>query len=695
MWKADIIPRPYQEELARKVLKKGNTLIVAPTGIGKTLIALLVAKEILERGKKVIMLAPTRPLVLQHVETVRRTLDVEVEAVTGKDPPSQRERKYRAPFVVVTPQTLESDLLEGRVDLKEVGLLIVDEAHRAVGKYPYVGIATRYMEESESPLILALTASPGGSEDKIGEVVKNLHIRNVEVKTPWDEDVKPYVHGFDITWVKVELDEKHLKAIKLLRKAMKERLEELKRRGVVPSSDPSKYGRKELLELQKRTEGDWYILGIVGDLIRLDYAAELLETQGMSTFLEYVKKWASEKPKLYNDAYVETARSLASTLLHRGYDHPKLDKVAELVGKREGSIIVFVQYRRTARRIVEMLEDRGIRAVRFVGQATREGDKGLSQKEQKEILEKFKRGEFRVLVATSVAEEGIDIPSVDTVIFYEPVPSEIRTIQRRGRTGRARRGEVIVLVAKGTRDEAYYWAARHRERKMMEVLRRLKRAFSKKGSTLLDYMDNVKPSVVTIVADTREEVVPDILESEGDVRVVRRALPVGDYVLSDRVVVERKAGKDFERSIIDGRLFSQAKALSETYMRPVIIVEGEMGMKLHPNALRGALASLAIDYGISVIFTDSPLETAHLLKVMAKREQVEGGRQPVVRRGTKEGDPRINVLLSLPGVGPVTARKLLDHFGSVERVISADVNELARVVGKKRAKEIKDIVSGQ
>jgi Fanconi anemia group M protein len=129
--------------------------------------------------------------------------------------------------------------------------------------------------------------------------------------------------------------------------------------------------------------------------------------------------------------------------------------------------IVFVQYRDQVKKVVEELNKiPGVRAERFVGKR-----EGVTQEEQKRTIERFRNGEFNVLVASSIGEEGLDIPAVDCVIFYEPIPSEIRNIQRRGRTARTRPGEVIILITKNTRDEAYYWVARSRERKMKRVVR--------------------------------------------------------------------------------------------------------------------------------------------------------------------------------------------------------------------------------
>ena len=131
---------------------------------------------------------------------------------------------------------------------------------------------------------------------------------------------------------------------------------------------------------------------------------------------------------------------------------------------------MFTHYRDTARKVVEILTENGIKASRFVGQAKRELDIGMDQVEQSAVLQSFRDGEFDVLVATSIAEEGLDIPQVDLVVFYEPIPSEIRYIQRRGRTGRKSSGRVIILAAKDTIDERYLYASKRRMEKMKQIL---------------------------------------------------------------------------------------------------------------------------------------------------------------------------------------------------------------------------------
>jgi superfamily II DNA/RNA helicase len=140
-------------------------------------------------------------------------------------------------------------------------------------------------------------------------------------------------------------------------------------------------------------------------------------------------------------------------------------------------VLIFTQYRDTARHIVEVLSENGIKASRFVGQAKRQGDPGMKQDEQSSILDSFRNGDFDVLVATSIAEEGLDIPEVDLVIFYEPIPSEIRYIQRRGRTGRKSAGTVMILAAKETIDERHLNASKRRVQKMKQILSSLSTTF--------------------------------------------------------------------------------------------------------------------------------------------------------------------------------------------------------------------------
>jgi ERCC4-related helicase len=201
--------RKYQESIVASAVT-GNTLAVLPTGLGKTSIAAMVSAHRLNNYKgKILFLAPTRPLVEQHRKSFEKFLKTEVEdfqVVTGEDSPENRGMLYkRGNIIFSTPQTVKNDLKKRVLDLKEFCLLIVDEAHRAVGNYAYPYVAKVYMIQAINPLILALTASPGAYRTKINEVKNKLYIKNVEIKSRDDEDVKPYIQEVKQYFEKVEL----------------------------------------------------------------------------------------------------------------------------------------------------------------------------------------------------------------------------------------------------------------------------------------------------------------------------------------------------------------------------------------------------------------------------------------------------------------------------------------------------------
>lgn len=486
--------REYQLSIA-EAAKRTNTLVVLPTGLGKTIIALLVALDALSRGK-VLILAPTKPLVEQHCRSFRRFTKLrerEMALFTGEMPPHKRAAAWeRARVIFATPQTVLNDLEAGSYDLTRVALVVFDEAHRAVGEYAYVKIAARFRG-----LILGLTASPGGDREKIREVLGNLKISRVEARLPGDSDVRRYVKGVKIRWHRVRLSGELREATNLLRDFLEEKLRKLQRMGFLSYKKARHVSKKDIIELGSGIRGRLGgRRGYLFSALMLQSAAlhafnllELVETQGTKPALAYAERLRSRSElsrgeRLFlSDPRVQEALEL---LRASKVEHPKLEALVELVrrqlrDKPESLIIVFVQYRDTIAMVVERLRSEGISALRFVGQASRGEERGMSQRVQNEVLQRFSRGEARVLVASSVAEEGLDIPSVDLVVFYEPVPSEIRAIQRRGRTGRGALGEVVILIARGTKDEAYLYAELARERKMRRFVRWLSGMAGQKG----------------------------------------------------------------------------------------------------------------------------------------------------------------------------------------------------------------------
>lgn len=741
--------RLYQQVLAADVLKKGNTMIVAPTALGKTIVATLVAADRLEKVKnsKILVLAPSKPLAIQHESTFKEFLTVPCSSITGAVKTDERVKRWEeSQIICATPQTVESDLLKGRYSLKDVSLVVFDECHHGVGSYSYVYLASRYVKESKFNLILGLTASPGSDKEKIKEVCDNLYVQNIVVKTEEDYDVRPYFNPVAIDWVRVKMSSELEKIKTHVDKALKIRLKGLKNMGVIRTVSVNKL---DILKARGRVQSAiarsvnpkkecFQAISILSAVINIQHSQELIETQGVVTFNKYVARLRKKKTKaaksLIQDPNFGKAIYLAREAEKHGLEHPKLKKVTDIIKKELGQngqtklqseryvkdadqksskIMVFTQYRDSLEMIHQKLEKEGIKSAKFFGQASRDGEKGLTQKEQKEIIKAFKIGEYDVLLSTSVAEEGIDIPAVDLVILYEPVPSEVRMIQRRGRTGRKRSGRVKVLITNGTRDEGYYWASVNKERRMKhqlidpDVLEELnsnaiERMENEKRVKVLDPAPK-KEELPVVFADTREgnsKVIRHLSEMEIDVKV--QAMAVGDYQVSDEVVIERKTAKDFVDSIVDKRLFKQARSLMEEFKRPLIILEGDdlyNGM-INPNAIRGSIASIALDFGISIIPTRNAQDTAAMIKRIAIREQ-SGEKTPIQIRTDKKPvnlwEQQLFIIESLPNIGPVNAKNLLEHFGTVANIINASESQLQEVegIGKKTAANIRKVVDSK
>ncbi|MHA1711530.1 MAG: DEAD/DEAH box helicase [Candidatus Freyarchaeota archaeon] len=722
--------RAYQEAIVAKALE-GNTLVILPTGLGKTIIAALVIAHRLSMFKDGVgvVLAPTRPLVSQHAETLRGVLNLPdryIRVCTGDVTPSERETMWKGKGVVVaTPQVVENDVISGRADPSKWVVMVFDEAHRAVGRYPYVFIAEEYMRRTANPLILALTASPGSQKGKVLEICKNLHIVNVEVRSERSPDVTPYIKGIRMEWVNVNLPMEVKGVREVLEEAIQKHLNVLREAGYVQRR--KKWRRKDLLEVQERLlrmeekgEREYECMSSVAAAIRLSYAHEILETQGIRALKKYFDS-LEEKLRmrggrglkaLLEDPLICTIREKIAEMVERQATHPKINTLIDVLKKQLKAkplsrVIVFTQFRSTVEEILDALKQHDVNAERFVGQSSRGGDPGLTQKMQKEIIDRFRRGEVNVLIATSVAEEGLDVSECDLVVFYDIAPSAIRFVQRKGRTGRRRPGRVVFLITRGTRDEAYYWSVRRREGEMREAIGNLEKEKRKlqrerdQQVTLEEYF--AEKEKLTIYADVREGSSPVIQElARMEIEVVLTRLDIGDYIVSDRVGIERKTVDDFLRSIIDQRVFRQLTELSKVYEIPILIIEGEGLYErrgIRPEAIGGALASIALDFKTPVLWTKNAKETAEIIKALARREREAGRRR--IRLGVKKPgtikELQEYLVAALPGVDHVLARRLLQKFRTVERVFTASEKELIEVygVGEKKAKKIREVLEAE
>lgn len=743
--------REYQLAVAMRALDE-DTMVVLPTGLGKTAVAILVAaSRLYNEGGKVLLLAPTKPLVEQHYRFFSRFLTGVTGGTamfTGETATDERAAAWKdATVCVATPQVVKNDLIAGRYTLRDVTLLIVDECHRAVGNYAYVFIAGRYHASAAKPRLLAMTASPGGNEDKIREICENLGVTRVETRTEDDPDVRPYVHERELEVISVRLPEPLREAQGLLHSVLDSRIRSLQemRYDVPPREKLSMRGMMVLNaqiqeRIQARDPSGYAGASIYAEIMKVRHAVSLAEGQGSTVLAAYLAKLASEGSTAGGSKasrrLIQEPAFARLTDIAAGWKeelHPKLPLVRHLVDEQlaaspESRIIVFASFRDTVRLLVGDLSGNAVACERFIGQATKDAERGLSQKKQIEALSRFRAGECRVLVATSVGEEGIDVPSTDLVIFYEPVPSEIRSIQRKGRTGRSGAGRIVVLVTKGTSDETFRYVSQSREKAMLSGIRRMGAspgipgagpapgpgtepapepdaepgtpvvaAPAARGQATFDSFGEEGAKLIVDDRETSSKVVEHL--SDMGIPIALSRLPRGDYAIGDRVLVERKSAADFVNTLVDRDLLAQARELSESAYRPVMIIEGGdvyAQRDVNPNAIRGALMAIAVDLGVTLLFSKDEAETAQMIAVLLRRET--GGprdRKLPLRKGyTSLREQQEMVVASFPEIGLKNARILLAHFGSVRGVVNAGEEELMAVegIGKKKAGAISDLV---
>jgi len=201
---------------------------------------------------------------------------------------------------------------------------------------------------------------------------------------------------------------------------------------------------------------------------------------------------------------------------------------------------------------------------------------------------------------------------------------------------------------------------------------------------------------IVVVSDYREKEVIENLKKLGAVVNVR-ALDVADYICSEQVGIERKTHSDFVSSIIDGRIFEQAEALKKSFEKPIVVIEGYSNREINENSFKAAVASLLIDFNLSLLATKNPMDTAKTIFWMAKKEQ-SAGRGISIKVGKKPKEMKKLqefVVASIPGISTVLAKRLLEKFGTIENIVAADVSELQKVVGNKKGEGIKKVLAAK
>lgn len=758
--------REYQEYLSKQATKE-SSLIVLPTGTGKTIVTLLVtANRIRDNPNKTsLLLAPTKPLVQQHYDDYSEFLDISEDQIiqlTGDIRPDNREEIWnRNPsMIIATPKVIENDLISDRISLETVSHLTFDECHRAKGEYSYVYIADKYMQQSNEALITGLSASPGDDKETVLQICKNIHVKNIEVMTSDDEMLQKHIHETEIEPKFLDVHDDVLEIRDIMQELYKKRLKELKDRGYIDQARKTtsigklQQCRSNIQEAMNKGEDDAYsAMSIWAECMKISRAVTLIESQGTKSFSEYMSRLQEEAnsadasravERIIKNADVNEAIQIAKnhTEKYKKFEALRSELVRTIV-MDNGKALVFTKSRDTVEALVDELSD-DFNVGRLVGQQDKQNSAGMKQSEQKEAIQKFSDGIYDVLISTQVGEEGLDIPQVDCVVFYEPVSKGIETIQRQGRTGRSEKGRVVILIAKNTRDEGMYYRSKSNQKQMKQDMDGLKKIDDLQNEIEEELQKETKQATLdsVVTADSMGETPPDedidstvseeqsigldSTDSEDQIvilpdsretnsSIVRNldmdddvviqspeSLDVGDYILSDDCAVERKSADDFHDTITGNRsLFEQIQNLTNSYAKPILLIEGSQGelysKNIHENAIRGALASVVVDYGVSIIYSTGENDTGETLKQIAKREQTSKTTEinPHGNKKTKNiSEEQLYIVSSIGDIGPSKAKDLLREFGSVKEIFDANIDELTAVagIGEKTANKIYSIV---
>lgn len=513
--------RSYQFNIVQTALFK-NTMVILPTGLGKTFIAAVVMYNFYRwyPTGKIVFMAPTRPLVAQQIEACYKIMGIplaDTMEMTGTVPAGQRAQGWRERRVFfLTPQVMMNDLLRNALRPHDVKCLVIDEAHKALGSYSYCQVVQEIIKYNNQFRVLALSATPGTDIKAVRNVLANLMISHVELRTEESLDIQEFTQKRTIEKVVVPLGEEIGELKNKFLVVIRTYLDRLERFHAIPRLNPESLGKYRVLLLKESFQQNppngltsrecGQLLGHFSLLISLYHAFELLLGHGMQPFFYFLKGIVdgeksqprvryelmhnSEFEDLYthlerrlgvsdasaNDTLHPTAAAAASLLYENTLPqnekqgeqvvgHPKLAKLEEIIlehfrsfASNEGGtrVMVFSQYRDSVKEITTRLNRHQplVKAMNFVGQ--RAGTtKGFSQKEQLLVVRKFREGGYNVLVSTCVGEEGLDIGEIDLIVCFDAPKSPIRLVQRMGRTGRKRAGRIIVLLTEGKEEQAY------------------------------------------------------------------------------------------------------------------------------------------------------------------------------------------------------------------------------------------------
>lgn len=514
--------REYQSKDAAQIVEKlemkKNCGLVYPTGIGKSYTMYPVVDCFLPKGK-VLINAHSNPLVDQHycnAKSIFNLTENEIAKLVGKTPAKKRAEIWKSARIVIsTPQTIVSEFKKNTIDLNGVSLVVFDEMQMAKDKYAYVEIA-RLCRAKGIP-ILGLTASTGGS--KIVSKNKNrLEIMDEIYKVDWwiyrpesDPEIREYIFSKKEVKEIIEYPAEHMEAMRHLRRKIIGAHNELGRFGLIEKLENTEdldrrfpfYQISEFKKLrpalrffankmrrEKRFSESYRVSVLFDAYMKLMYLLNLFVTEGYEVASDYIGEIVAD---LIPDEYLRRSpprlrykNSVASEVLQNGNDiraffrllsgfiknnvpHPKLKRLIALVKghlQRGALILVFCNYKKSIDYIKIALEKQGIKPEIIAGV------KFMKIEEQRKILDRFKKREFSVLLATQVIEAGIHVPKIDLVINYSMPLTGIAQIQRGGRAGRTNIGLIYYLIMDNSNDTSLYFASAADNNGMNRELRR-------------------------------------------------------------------------------------------------------------------------------------------------------------------------------------------------------------------------------
>ncbi|XP_018404700.1 PREDICTED: Fanconi anemia group M protein [Cyphomyrmex costatus] len=475
--------RQYQYNIVKSALYR-NTMVCLPTGLGKTFIAAVVMYNFWRwyPSGKIVFLAPTKPLVAQQIKACYEVMgipSIDMMELTGAVIQKNREIAWlKKRIIFATPQVFHNDLERSIIPSHLIKCVIVDEAHKALGKHSYCECIRILSTQNQHFRILALSATPGNKIDNVHEVIQNLNISHLELRDENSIDIIPYINKRKVDIILVPLSNE-LAAFKeryitIMDRHVKFLMQSNVLRGHTANISKGRifYLLREFKTKTNKSGNYAQIMKTLNILLTMYHAYDLMIRHGLRAFYKFYevhsdKFWMHNEDHLRNLLHdIETYLGPFPELYPNGdiseisttivFGHNKFYKLKELLehhfngDRKDTRAIVFVEYRDIVNEVYILLLQLKpiIRPQMFVGQASQK------QKQQIKALEDFRSNRVNVLISTSIGEEGLDVGEVDLIICFDVSQhSPIRLVQRMGRTGRKRDGHIIVLVTNGKEHE--------------------------------------------------------------------------------------------------------------------------------------------------------------------------------------------------------------------------------------------------